>query len=383
MMTRHPHRLAGLYYMQGFLTEVFATDDGLFSTMPGVPEGYETRVVPLGGNRFRMIGGVASGAVVAFVENEQGEVTGLQAGPMFMERVTSAENRFVPQRVAAPVWEISAEQQTAFDALLTTLENASGDWLDYNLPYPKYQFLQYASDQNRYIFHGSNNQTIDELAPIRQSVELGENSERGNVQGVYGTHEALWAMFFAIVHRKQLKGTIRNGVDYVHNAQGEALPLYNFSVDLEQLPDRPFCDGAMYILPRATFQQLPLWGDVLSNEWASEQAVKPLAKLRLAPADFPFLEQIQGHDDGGLLQMDALMDEIEANATAATLDVDRFTVWIGGEVDVNAYVGLQAIFMPDVSYAVEATADGSKLTASNLPPAMRQTLQTRFKSLLS
>ncbi len=37
-------------------------------------------------------------------------------------------------------------------------------------------------------------------------------------------------------------------------------------------------------------------------QWASLQAVTPLARIAVAPEDFPFLAEIRGHDDAHILE---------------------------------------------------------------------------------
>jgi hypothetical protein len=67
---------------------------------------------------------------------------------------------------------------------------------------------------------------------------------------------------------------------------------------LKQQPWRP---GTVYLLPAGTFELQPRMrvGDVLVQpaQWASPLPVTPVAKLAVQPEDFPFLDQIRGHDD--------------------------------------------------------------------------------------
>lgn len=37
-------------------------------------------------------------------------------------------------------------------------------------------------------------------------------------------------------------------------------------------------------------------------QWASLEAVTPLARIAVAPEDFPFLAEIRGHDDAYILE---------------------------------------------------------------------------------
>jgi len=109
-------------------------------------------------------------------------------------------------------------------------------------------------------------------------------------------------MSFAIVDRSRITGSIRNCVQYYHNRAGEPLALYNFSINRQHLAEQPWRSGTLYFLPGDSFVRMALAGQALSNEWASSVAVKPLARLRVEPKDFPFLHQIGGHDDDALLR---------------------------------------------------------------------------------
>lgn len=61
---------------------------------------------------------------------------------------------------------------------------------------------------------------------------------------------------------------------------------------------KPWCDGAVYLLPRAGFQQEPaqqmMEAELIFPHWIS---ANPVAKLIVQPQDFPFLAEVHGHDD--------------------------------------------------------------------------------------
>jgi len=233
------------------------------------------------------------------------------------------------------------------------------------------------------IFHGSNNPDIETFVPIRKSVELRDETGRGNLQAVYGTHDGLWSMFFAIVDRPNLRGSIRNGVMYFHNREGEPLAVYNFSINQDQLSEKPWREGTLYFLPRDTFVRLRLIENVYANEWASEQEVKPIAKLHLQPEDFPFLEQIGGHDDGELMRLGALSKAIRAAARSASLEDDRFTVTLPGDIEgLEEYVKLQRVFTPAAQFSITSADDEMILQITSLPPAVRQVIRNDYKDLL-
>lgn len=53
------------------------------------------------------------------------------------------------------------------------------------------------------------------------------------------------------------------------------------------------------MLPSATFTQVTDDGTP-SPEWASPDEVKPIARLRIEPSDFPFLKQVLGLNPAAL-----------------------------------------------------------------------------------
>jgi hypothetical protein len=198
----------------------------------------------------------------------------------------------------------------AFDALLDEVLHTGGcPAIHYALPWPKWQFLCHAADRRNLALHGSGDAAIARFEP-RQSNDL---NDFGNQQAVYAASDGLWAMFFAIVDRARV-GSITNACVRLADSSGALHgPYYVFSVSRSALPGRPWRSGTVYLLPRDTFvTQPPLaFGDnqVHIAQLASFEPVQPLAKLTVAPEDFPFLAQIRGHDDARLQEYaDALQN---------------------------------------------------------------------------
>jgi len=380
----------GTYYFMGLVLQVFEENKGhLVATMPGVPAGYEVLLEPAGEDQFRNIGGPIDGSTLTFLRNAVGEVIGMQVGTYELSKISPDDLKTLPvvERLPEPTTEFAFEKCTHFKSLLqTSLEQVDGGWIDYDLPYPKYEFVQYITAQDQIIFHGSNNQDIVDFQPIRKSMELRDETGRGNIQGVYGTHDGIWAMFFAIVDRSKLKGSIRNGVMYFQNQAGEQISVYNFSINQEQLEERPYTEGALYLLPRDTFTRLMLTSDSYANEWASEQPVKAIAKLRIRPEDFPFLEQISGHDDSELLRLGVISEQIRNSAVAATIEGSCFEITLPRDAevisDLDEYIGMQRMLMPAAKFELREHPETIKLTISSLPPAVQQMLQDRYLELL-
>jgi hypothetical protein len=188
--------------------------------------------------------------------------------------------------------------EMAFDELLrTTLSNGGCPAVPYTLPFPKWQFLCYIADHHDIALHGSGDPKIALFEP-RQSNDL---NEFGNQKAIYAASDGLWAMFFAIVDRERV-GSITNACVQLTDQSGTLHgPYYVFSVSQSALAGQPWRTGTVYLLPRTTFiSQSPMaFGSYQAHiaQLASFEPVSPLAKITVAPQDFPFLMQIRGHDD--------------------------------------------------------------------------------------
>jgi hypothetical protein len=195
-------------------------------------------------------------------------------------------------------------------------------------------------------------------------------------------------MFFAIVDRGQLTGSIRNGVAYHENDAGEQLAAYQFSINKEMLPKQPLREGTMYFLPRATFRRLPISDEAMSNEWASETAVKPIARLLLQPEDFPFLAQIGGHDDSELLRLGELGKLIFENTTDYEPLAKGYALKLDWNEDVTTniieYITLLREFMPQTAVGLRFEPDdGDVWFDLEGAPAYQQNLKDRLEAKFS
>jgi len=164
----------------------------------------------------------------------------------------------------------------------------------------RWQFLCHLADARGLVLHGSGDPGIDMFEP-RQANDL---REFGNQKAVYAAGDGIWAMFFAIVDRDRVP-SVTNACVRLADATGNVSPpRYVFSISNSALPDQPWHAGTVYVLPGDTFElQPPLaFGEfeVRIPQLASVVAVRPLARVAVEPADFPFLSQIRGHDDDRL-----------------------------------------------------------------------------------
>lgn len=198
-----------------------------------------------------------------------------------------------------PVAPESAELLAAFDMLYNEqVAPGTGGSIIYTLDAPKWQFLCYLTETKDVVLHGSSSADIAEFEP-RQAVDA---YAFGNQRAVYAASDGIWPLYFAIINTKRHKGISRlNVCSRFFEPTGQlSEPYYFFSLNWEVLQSEPWCSGTIYVLPRRTFVQEPVqnWNGVQqqSAQWASFEAIKPLAKLTIEPDDFPFLAQTRGHD---------------------------------------------------------------------------------------
>lgn len=192
-----------------------------------------------------------------------------------------------------PEIDHSSEEIDAFEHLyIDQIHGAWGGLIDYRLTTPKWQFLNYLGESKDVVFHGSGASDIGVFEP-RKSMDV---DEFGDQKAVYAASDAIWATFFAILDRDRHVWSLNNTCIRKPNSLGEVESLYFFSINDDALPHRPWRSGTLYILPRNTFEPQAKDSNNGTAQWRSVRPVKPLAKITVEPADFPFLEQIRGHD---------------------------------------------------------------------------------------
>ena len=198
-----------------------------------------------------------------------------------------------------PAPGIDVPVRRAFDRLLkAALAGSEGSAIDYALPFPRWQFLCHVAEEHDVALHGSGNPDIALFEP-RPAVDL---NPFGRQKAVYAASDGIWAMFFAIADRDRHQMIVNNACIRLVDGAGQVSgPYYFFSVSRQALARRPWRAGTVYLLPRATFAPQPALpfgtAHVQVAQLASPQPVQPLARLAVAPGDFPFLDQVRGHDD--------------------------------------------------------------------------------------
>ena len=204
-----------------------------------------------------------------------------------------------------PPFDNPPEKQSAFEALWQS--SATGALIDYSLPYPKWQFLTYLCETKQLVLHGSQDHNIPIVEP-RQANDIRAYS---NQRAIYATTDGIWVIYFAILDRKGHPGVslFNSCLQARLSADQLSDPLYFFSITRSVLLQKPWCQGMIYILPRATFERessQQIGGvEIIFPHWISVSPVEPAAKLSVGPQDFPFLAQIHGHDNEKLSRLAA------------------------------------------------------------------------------
>jgi len=197
------------------------------------------------------------------------------------------EQLFLP----APVISLNAHAMSQFDRLIADqFQSTPATIINYTLPHPKYFFLKQLLDKG-YLLHGAKRSDIDVLEP-KEQIDWNGNS----IQAVFATRDIFWPMYFALLNRSALTGSLRNGCFLVEPAPFQEERFYFFSVNQENIASEIWSDGFVYILPGDSFHPTTS-GSVRFDEWAGGQSVPVVAKLPVSPGDFPFLRQVSGHDE--------------------------------------------------------------------------------------
>lgn len=196
-----------------------------------------------------------------------------------------------------PPLDLSPEKQKAFEDLWQSRHK--GDFLAYNLPYPRWQFLSYLCESRELVLHGSQDQGIGTVEP-RQANDIKAFS---NQRAIYATTDGIWVIYFAILDRQKYPElSLFNACLRARIAANQLSdPLYFFSITYSVLLQKPWCEGAIYILPRRLFEreasQQVQGVEIVFPHWISSLPADPVGKLQVGRDDFPFLAQIHGHNN--------------------------------------------------------------------------------------
>jgi hypothetical protein len=175
--------------------------------------------------------------------------------------------------------EVDGQTASRFDALVD--RTPEGGWIDYDSTRPKHVFLRYLGEGKRHLLHGSNDTGIAEFEPRIQKTYTGEP-----VEAVFATDDGIWVLFFAAVSRPPVQ-VLRNACNF-----RAARRRYFFAIDTDPGAEDSWTDGAVYLLPRDTFEQ------TYDAEWISPTPVRPRARLAVTRADFAYADRVFRHRFG-------------------------------------------------------------------------------------
>ena len=162
--------------------------------------------------------------------------------------------------------------------------------IEYNLLYPKEDFLRFLTEEKNVLLHGSSNRNIEILEP-RQANDTVKAS--GNKKAIYVVTDPVLPIFYAIQDREKLQGSIKSGVSE-DMEKGEL--EYKFEIPKKALDAKPWTRGMVYIFDKNQFHEEKDDAGELSGEWTSESPVRPLAKLEVGPEDFRFMDKVEYGD---------------------------------------------------------------------------------------
>ena len=196
-----------------------------------------------------------------------------------------------------PSFELSAEQVAQLESQ-SVAERVHDSWLQCPDEVPKWVYLKWLARTSDILFHGSNRSDITSFEPRTPDDSSAEGFSRQTA--VFAASAPLWAVFYAILDRAQPGLRLLNGAFEVLKSTSSET-RYFFSVTQEVLARGAWREGTLYFLPGKTFtrQEGSTWHGkkTLTHQWASLVPVTPLAKVKVAPADFPFLDKVRGHDN--------------------------------------------------------------------------------------
>jgi hypothetical protein len=359
----NPQRLIGTYLL-GFEPILVSVVDGeVLIRFEGVPEELAAGLVG-SDNSYVVVGSQMGGATVEFDEGHPapgGRIGGMIDFVRADEASLSTSGRGL--RLEGLAWDAGEEDmyRNVADGIL---ENRDGRTLELDDRWPKWRFVEWLSRQGQFIFHGSPLADLDSFLPRRNSVEIMDHGGTGNRAAVYGTPFGLWAMWFAVIDRTKLKGSIRNGVMSWPDRWGDPVDLYRFTVHKDFVGGDIWRTGTLYLFSRADFEPIPFYpGGPASNEWASTSELGPLARLTIDPGDFPFLNQVGSHDDGELIAAEEIGDIVMAKVASARSLPGAILVSLAWDDEIagiwDEYMKTRRRFNPDVERTLTLEPEGT------------------------
>jgi hypothetical protein len=200
--------------------------------------------------------------------------------------------------LSRPAFQLSEEDKEGLEHLWRSLNFEDIPWIQ-NLPVPKWVFLCWLVEGKDVLLHGSGNPDIQLFEP--RAPDAKDDNDFSQQTAVFASSEGIWAMFYAILDRENYRSNFMNSAVRFKLPDGWSDTRYFFSINEPAFQQKPWREGAVYILLREGFVLEPpneVAGGftVQDPHWANLNAVKLWAKLKVRPEDFPFLAQIRGHD---------------------------------------------------------------------------------------
>src|SRR3989344_3476516 len=179
------------------------------------------------------------------------------------------------------------ERQVLFDRKYQEALTREDNFVEFEGPYSKKEFLDYVVENYNVVLHGSNRKDIIKLEPRQANCK---SKKFGNMLGVYATEDDVLPMFYAIKDSEKFQGVAISGYQNTTSESGEAIDKkYEFKIDFDVAKLKPWSEGVIYILPKDSFEQGTDDSGKLIDEWMSSKSVRPVAKLKLSPEEFPYI----------------------------------------------------------------------------------------------
>ncbi|NOK57558.1 MAG: hypothetical protein GFH27_549303n176 [Chloroflexi bacterium AL-W] len=180
------------------------------------------------------------------------------------------------------------------------LVNGDGAWFPDTLPLPKWVFCSWLADYKQLLLHGSGDPNITEFQPRTPQDRSPDSFSKQTA--VFAASDGIWPIFYAVLNRMEVQCTMLNGaLQFATGPNQWSTMRYFFSLTESALHQYPWREGILYVLPREDFMRQPPYKlglhMVYEPHWACLTSVRPLAKIRVAPTDFPWRDQIRGHND--------------------------------------------------------------------------------------
>ena len=153
---------------------------------------------------------------------------------------------------------------------------------------PKWIFLEFVATRADVVLFGCGHDALGHLP----SVVLATNHRSWHRPRHYAFSDSVDALFAAVLdlaHLARLDCPSRTTISLV--LRGDGLRGHYFGIDYRALPHGPWRVGFVYLFRRSDLP--PDFGRVPS---LSRRPIRPLARVRVRPRDFPLLERVTGVD---------------------------------------------------------------------------------------